>query len=223
MKRSARSVEKMIEEQVKIWEMRKQGKAEPKTARPVVTVSRQPGSEGRQFSKLLADRLSMDFFDREIINQIARNAKISTYVVDTLDEKEQIFVEDWINEIVGKHAFLFDDYLRHLMKVIGTMGNHGNAVILGRGACFILPKDNFFAVRLIAPFSMRAANIVKTKGISIPEAEHWLINAESNQRAFIQKYFNKGVSDPENYDMVINLEKIDVSSAVDSVKKMLES
>ncbi len=37
------------------------------------------------------------------------------------------------------------------MKVIGTIGKHGRAVIVGRGANFVLPPEKRFSVRIVGP------------------------------------------------------------------------
>jgi cytidylate kinase len=96
------------------------------------------------------------------------------------------------------------DYLRHLMKVMGTIARHGRAVVVGRGANFILPADKQFSVRVICPQEERVKNVARTFDVSLEAARHRVIRRESRRRAFVRQSFNADISDPLHYDMVLN-------------------
>ncbi len=100
---------------------------------------------------------------------------------------------------------------------IGTIGKHGRALIVGRGANFILPPDDCFRVRVISPQRVRVQNIVKSFNILENEAKRRVIRTESDRRAFIRKYFNAEIADPVNYDMVINTGTVGVNNAVTAI------
>lgn len=219
--KTSRSMEKIIEEQVNKWELARQAD-EPKAAtRPVVSVSRQPGAGGLALARQLAAKLSLDLFDREIIQQVAHSAKRSATVVETLDERGRWFVEDWIKATVSERHLSPDDYLRHLMRVVGTIGRHGGAVIVGRGASFILPRSECFGVRVIAPLEHRVTSVAREFGVAQDEARRRVIATESNRRAFVRKYFNEDISDPANYDLVINTFKVSIEDAAAVVRGFL--
>jgi cytidylate kinase len=114
-----------------------------------------------------------------------------------------------------------DEYLKHLLKVIGTIGKHGWAVIVGRGANFILPADKRFAVRIGAPQLWRIDNVSREFSISTEDAKRRVIRTESDRRAFIRKYFNADIEDSTNYDLVINSATLSVDSAVDVISAAL--
>ena len=103
------------------------------------------------------------------------------------------------------------------MNVVGTIGKHGNAVIIGRGANFILPKERMFRVRVIAPLELRIQNVMQEYGTSEEETKRRVLRTESNRHAFIRKYFNAGIADPENYDFLINTGTLKLDAAVHAV------
>ena len=47
-------------------------------------------------------------------------------------------VEDLVAALVHKHHLWPDEYSKILLRVLNTIGSHGNAVILGRGANYDL-------------------------------------------------------------------------------------
>jgi len=155
MKTKTRSVLKIVEEQGKKWQLLKaKGKKEAEVF-PVITISREPGSGGRIVATVLAEKIGFDLFHQEIINEMAESAQVSSRVLETLDEKGLSVLEEWITSLVDKRHLWPDQYLRHLMKVIGTIGKHGSAVIVGRGANFVLPPEGRIRVRIVAPLDVR--------------------------------------------------------------------
>jgi len=133
----------------------------------VITVSREPGSGGRIVAKTLAERLGFDIFHREIIQKIAESAQVSTTLLESLDEKGLSVFEDWISSLIHKRHLWPDQYLKHLMEIIATIGKHGRAVIVGRGANFILPPEGRLRIRIVAPLEVRVRNLVDSFGVSI--------------------------------------------------------
>ena len=96
-------------------------------------------------------------------------------------------------------------------------GKHGRAIIVGRGANFILPPDNRFRVRVVAPQQFRIENVAKNFNIPEREAKRRVIRTESDRRAFIRKYFNADIADPLNYDLIINTGTLSIDDAVNAI------
>ena len=216
-----KTITRLIEEQVNRWQiMQKEGKEE-KEGVSIVTVSREPGSGGRIVAGKLADKLGIDIFHQEVINEIAKRADVSEKLLETLDERGLSILEDWISSLVYDRHLWPDEYMQHLMKVVGTIGKHGRAVIVGRGANFVLPPEKRFSVRIVAPQSLRIQNVSKEYDIAPEEAKRRVMRTESDRRAFIRKYFNADIADPTNYDLVINTATLNVDDAVNVISSAL--
>lgn len=221
MRAKSRSIEQIIEEQVRSWQF---AIAKPKTEapfRPIVTISREPGSGGNVLGERLAKRLSVELFHQEVIHAMAKSAKVSAQLLETLDEKGLSVLEDWMAYLVDFRHIWPDQYIKHLMKVIGAIGRHGGAILIGRGANFILPPERRFSVRVIAPFDVRVANVVRSHQVSEAEARKRITKTDSQRRAFIRKYFNTSIADPLNYDMVVNTASTSIDGVVEAIAALL--
>jgi len=108
-------------------------------------------------------------------------------------------------------------YLDHLMKVVAAIASHGDAVIVGRGANFLIPPEDRMSIRVIAPFDIRVKNVAKTYGVTRDEAKRRVINRENRRAAFIRQSFNADVANPKNYDLVINTGRGDIDAAIGAV------
>lgn len=211
-----KAIHQLIEEQVRRWEILRQEKKDLKL-QPVITLSREPGSGGRLVAKAVAERLGFDLFHQEVINAMAQNADTTTRVIRTLDERGVSMIEDWVSAAISDRHLWPDEMAKVLMRVIGTIGRHGKAIIVGRGANFVLPPENRFRVRIIAPMERRVNCVAESYGISKEEAKRRVLRTESDRRAFVRKYFHSDIADPANYDMMLNTGILSIESAASAI------
>ena len=212
-----------ISEQIeKMTQERQQRHADAKGYVPVVTVSIQPGSGGRMIAEQVAETLGFDFFNREIIHQVAESVKINPEIIEKMEKERLSGVEDLIASFVRDHYLWPGMYLEHLERIVLAIGETGRAVIVGRGANFILDPEKRFSVRIIAPLAVRVQNIVTAYGVSEAEARHRITNRQERRKAFIKKSFNVDVENPLHYDLILNTEAVQIDEAVDAICMFLK-
>jgi cytidylate kinase len=212
------SITEFVKLQVRKWGSVPAAKdRKPEAHIPVITVSMEPGSGGSLIAEKVADRLGFDYFHRDIIQGIAKSAKIRATVIDTIEKERLSGIEDFIASLY-KNQYLYPGiYMQHLVKVVNTIANHGHAVIVGRGANFILPPEERFSVRVVAPLEMRIQNVARAYKVPAEKARKRVIGRESRRSAFIRKSYNADISDPEYYDLTINTGRMRIESAVEAI------
>jgi len=218
MKMKARSVQQIIQDQVKRWQIDHAEAPKIPERINVITISREPGSGGNILAERLGDELRYDVYHQKILHLMAESTNVSMTLLEQLDEKGLTLVEDCLWSLVNHRHLWPDQYLRHLVKIIGSIGKHGHAVIVGRGANFILPPAKRLSVRVVAPQELRIQRVSQDFGVSMQEAKRRVSRTESDRKAFIRKYFKADVSAPENYDMVIDTGLIGIEAAAHSIK-----
>ena len=209
------SIETFINDQIEKW------KKQTQTHVPVLTISSEPGSGGRIIAKGLARRLNIDLFDRDIIKEISESAHISDAVIETMEKDRLSGIKDFISSLVNDRYLWPGVYLDHLMKVVAAIASHGSAVIVGRGANFLIPTEDRLSIRVIAPLKIRVNNVAKEFGVTREEAKRRVINRENRRAAFIRQSFNADVTDPVNYDLVVNTQKLNIDAALGAVIGMV--
>ncbi|HNZ11852.1 MAG TPA: cytidylate kinase-like family protein [Smithellaceae bacterium] len=213
----SRILDKIVEEQIQRWQSNRKRKYK-KPIRPVITISRLPGCDAWNIAKQLSENLEIDFFDQEIVDNIAQNADVSRRVVETVDEQDNSIVLDWLSILTAERHLWPNEYLDQLTRVIGTIGAHGHAVILGRGASYILPKEICLRVFVVAPLEIRIRNIRETYKVSEKVAIQNVMGKESERVAFIRRYFHANMLDPVNYDLIFNMEMCEKDSVIEMIK-----
>ena len=214
----SKSIHKIIDEQIKRWEM---GKTEEKPIAQtinVITISRESGSQGYQVAKKLCDETGLDLFHNEILEAMVEASKSSRVLLETLDERGMNIVDDIVSNFVSEHHLWPDEYSKLLFTILSTIAKHGNAVILGRGANCVLHDQNVLRVRIVAPIRTRRDIVQHTRDLNREYAQRHIVKTDANRSAFVKRYFNCDATDPSNYDLVINTGTLSVAKAVQVIK-----
>ena len=213
----SKALDELVEEQIKRWQSNRKRKYK-KPIRPVITISRLPGCGAWEIAEQISTDLEIDLFDSEIVDKIAENAEVNRRVVETLDEQDNSIVLEWLSTLTAERYLWAYEYLEHLTKIIGTIGAHGHAVILGRGASYILPKEICLRVLVVAPLEIRIENVRKAYKVSEKVARQNVMGKESDRVAFIRRYFHVDMLDPVNYDLVFNMGMCEQDMVVEMLK-----
>lgn len=207
----------IIDEQIKRWELSKNRPDEAIQSCSVITISRECGSNGQDVASLLSKKTGFDLFDHEILEAMVEESKNRKFLLETLDEKRRTIVDDLVSTVVNEHHLWPDEYSKLLLRILNTIGKHGKAIILGRGANFALTRINALKVRLVAPPSIRRERLQKRLDMKVDDAEKFMISTDANRMAFVRRYFNSDIVDPANYDMILNTGTLSVEKTVDII------
>lgn len=216
------SLDKIVGKHLQIWETRREVTA--RRARetdgaalspigPYLSISRLPFSRGDEVAARAAEKLGWELFDRAIVDHIARDAQVLGKFVESLDERCRSTLDDLIQTTLDTGSLGNQAYLRHLKRVLMTLALHGNAVILGRGANFILPPEAGLRVLVTAPAGRRLANLCRARGLATSEAARELRQLDLQRRDFLRTHFLAGGQELDHYDLIVNLDQMDVEAA----------
>lgn len=221
------SLDKIVSKHLQIWETRRtvaarrdreavgaeaQAGAEAQLG-PYLSISRLPYCLGDEVAACCAEKLGWELFDRALVDHIARDAQVLGKFVESLDERCRSTLDDLIQTTLDTSALGNQGYLRHLKRVLMTVALHGNAVILGRGANFILPPQAGLRVLVTAPPARRLAILGQALGLPPTEAARELRQLDLQRRDFLRTHFLASGQELDHYDLIVNMEQMDVEAA----------
>lgn len=219
----------LVERQIHLWEMeqrsaREQGPQEAREALlgPYLSVSRDLGSGGMGVAEKVAERLGWTLYDREIVEYMAGEARVRERVIQSFDERMQDQIEHWVLSLIDREAFGHDLYLKYLLQVLMAIAQHGEAVIVGRGANFVLPAERGLRVKIIAPLEQRVQTVAQRENLDPAAARKRVIHTDNQRAAFIRYHFHQDSHDPLAYDLVINRAQLSEDAAVAVILEALE-
>lgn len=169
----------------------------------IITISRQAATNGALVAHLVAERLGLRVYDSELVDEIARQLNVDPSILTRFDEARLSPVSsilwEWrssINEQV---------YHRSLVLALRRIAQAGNAVIIGRGANFVLRGPDNLHVRIVAPHELRVAMYRAGEGVDEHTAEQWIRREDRERAKFVEAQFHHHIDDPQQYDLVVNL------------------
>jgi Cytidylate kinase-like family len=187
---------------------------------PSICFSRKVGVGALEIALRLAEKTGYTVVDKEILEYIADEAKLSEKTVALFDERYPGRLSEFTFLAFGEKAFIESDYTRHLFSAVISIGGLGTTIFVGRGTHLVLPRNSVLAVRFISSKEYRIKYLAAALGVSEKEAEAWMDHRDRDQRAFFKKAYGKKDASPYEFDLVINCDFLpDASWAAEIVER----
>jgi len=182
-----------------------------------ITISREAGAGGGEIAQALGRRLGWEVLDRELLDRVDDRVRVSRPMLEMVDETEAHWVYDVLGTWVDQGAVGHEKYVAYLGRVVAEAAAQGNVVFVGRGAQFLLPRQNGLAVRIVAPLKCRIERTMQREGVDRAAAGQLVRRRDAGRREFVQRYFHRDLDDPHLYDLVVNVERLGLDGAVEQI------
>lgn len=229
-------VGRLLDRQMNLWDIRRrlaqEGGAPARrelahvAEGPWITVSREIGSGWERVTTLLAERLGWQVFDREILEEISRHANSREAILRHLDEKDVNWMQDVVARLTGLVSS--DDigqlgFAEHLRLVILAIGKQGRAILVGRGANWLLDPAFGLRVQFVAPVEVRVTRLSTSDGLTLDQAARRVRDDDASRAGFMRQVYHRDVHDPSGYDMIVNLASLPPEAAAQAIEAALRT
>mgnify|MGYP005754148443 FL=1 len=186
----------------------------------IITISREFGSGGRTIGRMVAEKLGMSFYDKELIEKVAEESGLSKKYIEEGGEyapSKSRFAYSFIGRNID--GMSLDDYIFMAQrKVILEIAEKESCVIVGRCADYILRnRDDVLNVFIHSDMEKRAERIVKLYGETDKSPEKRL-KEKDKKRSINYKYCTDRVwGMSQNYHISLNSGAIGLDTCVDII------
>ena len=155
----------------------------------VITITRQFGSLGRPVARRLAERLGVEFYDRDIVEEAAKNVGMSVSAADQYDEPaRKSFLYMGYPLGMGKQDEQ-DAIFRSQVQIIRSLAEGPSCIIVGRCADYILQeRDDAMHIFIYASYETRLKNCVETLGMREEEAKRMIAKVDKARERYHRTY-----------------------------------
>ena len=189
----------------------------------IITVSRQFGSGGRSIAKAVAERLGFDYYDNELVCEIAKESGFSEDFIREAGEyagyKSSLLFSLATGGMSGANGMSTTDSLYVFQhNLIKKLAEKGKCVIVGRCADYILKdRKDCFNVFIHADMQFRADRIVRLYGERDDSPEKRLTDKDKKRMSYYQHYTYRRWGDADNYHLCLNSGVIGIDKCVDII------
>ena len=191
----------------------------------VITIGRSFGSGGREIGRKLAETLGMTYYDRELLEKVAKESGLSKEYIELFDEKKPVlpvFSILPIGSIANEEQM--EVKLQKLQRqVIERLAEKGPCVFIGRRADLLLRgRPNTCSIFITAPEEYCAARVALRDGLTEQESLDKIRRMNRNRRAYYNYTGEGRWGEASNYNLCIDSSVLGVEGSVALIRKYID-
>jgi putative MATE family efflux protein len=181
-------------------EQRSEAALRPSKPGVIITIDREHGSGGKLIGQLIAEKMGVPFYYKEMIALAAEESGLAKEFISGINEAEPGALHGlYISSEPVQQAIIAQE------KIIRAIAENGSCVIVGRAAGFVLQDfDNAVNIFIHAPEAYRAAQVMKHYGGTEAEAHADIAHSDSARAAYYAKISGRKWGDAKQYDLCID-------------------
>ena len=194
----------------------------------VYTIGREFGSRGKVIGKKLAERLGIKFYDKESLQQAAKESGFCEEIFENHDEKPTnsflySLVMDTYSAGNYSSAPFLDMPLNHKVflaqfDAIKSIAEKESCVIVGRCADYALAdRKDVLNIFFRSELEDRISYVAQRDNVSLQKAKEMIQKKDKQRSSYYNYYTCKKWGDARSYDLSINTSKLSDEACIDII------
>ena len=178
----------------------------------VITISREHGSGGKLIGQLLADKLGIPCYYKEMVAVAAKESGLAKEFISNINADENAVMKDlYLSTEIVQNAITAQD------KAIRKIADSGSCVIVGRNADYILREfDHCLRVFVHADRNWRLLHMRKLMpDTPFDQLEVDMDKADRARKNYCVKHTGRVYGDSRNYDLTLCTSKLGIDKALE--------
>ena len=196
----------------------------------IITIGRQLGSGGLAIGHLLAERMNLVFYDKELLIEAARHSGICPECFQQVDEQAKhtfggVGIFGMRFPFVGEGNMSYNSmisgdnlFLLQSETITKLAENPHGAVFVGRCADYVLrDRNDVVSVFITANDDDRVRRLIERKGCSEDEAHNMMRKIDKQRAAYYDYYAGRPWGVASSYDICINSSLLGIEGTVEAI------
>ena len=165
----------------------------------IITISRQHGSQGKYIGELVAQKLGIPYYYKEMTALAAKESGLDQEFVSKINQNGDVLHDLYLTTAPVKYA------IEAQSKIINEIAKQGSCVLVGRAADYVL-RDNKNLVRIYiyAPKEYRIKKVMEMYNDIEKDASKNIEKSDKARSSYYEIISGKTWGNPENYDICID-------------------
>ena len=184
----------------------------------ILTVAREHGSSGKQIARLVAERLGIPFYYKEMTALAAQESGLDKeFISDINANSPSVLHSLYLSTDVVQQAIAAQD------KIIRRIAEQGSCVIVGRAADYVLRDyENVVRIFIYAPEEYKIRRVMEIYGDSAEEAKRNVRRSDEARASYYKNISELSWGNRRNYELMLD-SSVGVEASVDTVCTYLQS
>jgi cytidylate kinase len=178
-----------------------------------VAISREAGSRGGSIARKVGEVLNWQVFDQETLDYLMQNDDARERLFSDLPATAVSWANLHLSRLQREQKQTIDPDTVGMMQLLLAIAARGDAVIVGRGAGYLLPAESTLHARVIAPLESRVAYFAQWLRLNRDEAAAEVRSRDHKRSRFLSSILGRNPADSTNYDIVVNSARLGIEPA----------
>ncbi len=194
----------------------------------IITIGRQVGSGGRIVGKLIAERLGLPFFDREILLNAAKESGIKGAFFEKNDERNNVFTRltsYFATTVIApaENCLSSESLFKFQSDAMRKAAAESGGIFVGRCSDYVLRDfDNKIDIFITAEIADRVKRAAQYYQLTPEEAAKRIDQMESARRDYYGFFTNKTWGAAESYDLCFNSTGLSMEQCTDLIMQYIQ-
>ena len=194
----------------------------------IFTIGREFGSRGHVVGKALAERLGIKYYDKELLQQAAKDSGFCEEIFENHDERptNSFLYSPVMDTYAGSgysSAPFLDMPLNHKVFLaqfdsIKNLAAAGSCVIVGRCADYALAeRPDVLNIFIHSYLDDRIKVVCERENLTENKARDLIARRDKQRASYYNYYTNKKWGDSRSYDLCLSTSKLSIDDCVDVI------
>ena len=198
----------------------------------IYTIGRELGSGGYTVAKLLAERLGIKLYDKELLAQAAKDSGFCEEIFENHDERPtNSFLYSLVMDTysMGYSGSTYTDMpINHKVflaqfDAIKKIADEGPCILVGRCADYALESyPNVVNVFIHADLDARIRRIARLYDLTDAKAKDTIVKADKKRASYYNYYTNKKWSDSASYELCLNSSELGIEGTAKAIEQYVQ-
>lgn len=167
----------------------------------IITIAREHGSAGKEIGRLVAKKLKIPYYYKEMLAIAAKESGLSTKYLNQINQRDEdgAMRELYLSSAPAEYA------IKAQRQAIESIAKHGSCVIVGRAADYVLKdQKQLLRVFISAPEEYKIKKLKEMYGDTPKEAKKSIRRSEHNRASYYNTVSGLKWGDRKNYDLCVD-------------------
>ena len=184
----------------------------------VITIGREFGSGGREIGKKVADRLGIKFYDKELLQEAAKESGFCREIFENQDEKPtNSFLYSLVMDTYSINGYSSALFLAQF-ETIKKIAEKESCVIVGRCADYALAENpNCINVFIHADKEFRTKRVAAELQVNESKAKDAIQKKDKQRASYYNYYTSKKWGDSRSYHLTLDSSALGIDKCVEMI------
>jgi cytidylate kinase len=188
-----------------------------------IAITREAGARGGSIARKVARILGWQLFNQDMLDYLNRDPGAKSELLSELPPGASGWADQQLTRLSQDYRIALESETANVMRLMLTVAARGEAVLVGRGAGFILPAESTVHVRIVSPLDERIAYMGQWLRLTRDEATEEVKARDGRRAAFLSHLFPQDSADVYRYDLILNSSRLGEEACAEIITRAVKA